>query len=149
MLSSATIPAGSARGAAVPNFRGAVPGLDDINTQPMSEGGRRWWRRYVRFAALLLAALMMLAPQTSHAQVLYGSLTGNVTDPKDAAVPGAKVEVVQVSTGASRTTVTDDRGSYTFSNLLVGTYKIIISMSSFKTLIKEDISVEANTIHRF
>jgi len=33
-----------------------------------------------------------------HAQVLYGSLTGNVSDQKGAAVPGAKVEVVNVST---------------------------------------------------
>ena len=36
----------------------------------------------------VLSALFIVAP-SSRAQVLYGSLTGNVSDPKGEAVPGA------------------------------------------------------------
>ena len=45
------------------------------------------------FSVALLAALTC---GVVNAQVLYGSLTGNVTDPINAAVPGAKVEALNV-----------------------------------------------------
>src|SRR5438552_2133014 len=44
----------------------------------------------VRLLIVLLVALVV--PRGTHAQVLYGSLTGNITDQKGAAIPGAKVE---------------------------------------------------------
>ena len=63
---------------------------------------------------------------SAQAQVLYGSLTGNVTDASGAAVPGAKVEALNVGTGVSKQAVTDDRGTYLFSDLQPGTYKVTI-----------------------
>ena len=45
------------------------------------------------------------------AQVLYGSLTGNVLDPGGAAVPGAKVEPLDVGTRVIRQTIRNSRGS--------------------------------------
>jgi len=100
--------------------------------------------------ALLAVATLILfvGPRTSQAQVLYGSLTGNVTDPNGAPVAGAKVEVTNASTGNARTATTDDRGGYSFSDLQVGVYKITISMASFKTLLQEDVKVGANVIRR-
>src|SRR5438874_968474 len=54
----------------------------------------------VRFVTLMVA--LIGASFALKAQVLYGSLTGNVTDPSDAAVPGAKVDALNVGTGALR-----------------------------------------------
>ena len=68
---------------------------------------------------LLCAAFVSLAPKCS-AQVLYGSLTGNVTDPTKAAVPGAQVEALNVATGVARQSSTDDAGVYRFGELLPG-----------------------------
>lgn len=98
---------------------------------------------------LSLMLVMFAAPRATHAQVLYGSLTGNVTDQKGDSVPGAKVEVVNTSTGEARDVTTDERGGYTFSSLQVGVYKLTIALSSFKTLIKEDLRIEPNKIYRF
>ncbi len=53
-------------------------------------------RSFTAFAALLG---LFLLPLTASAQVLYGSLTGNVTDKTGAAVPNAKVEAVNAATG--------------------------------------------------
>src|SRR5438270_8701666 len=81
-----------------------------------------------RLAAAILVTLLtvLVAPTASRAQVLYGSLVGNVTDPKGSVIPGAKVEVTNVSTSETRNAMTDDRGAYVLNDLQVGVYKIAI-----------------------
>jgi hypothetical protein len=65
-------------------------------------------------------SLLLLASQAGNAQALYGSLTGNVTDPSGAAIPGATVEARNVGTGVTRNTTTDVRGVYLFNDLSLG-----------------------------
>ena len=88
-------------------------------------------------------------PAVAWAQVLYGSLVGNVTDPNGAAVSGAKVELTNVATGDVSTVMTDDRGAYSLNDLQVGVYKVAISRSSFKTTVKEGVRIDANKSYRF
>ena len=104
-----------------------------------------------RLAAAILVTLLtvLIAPTASRAQVLYGSLVGNVSDPKGSVIPGAKVEVTNVGTAETRTATTDDRGAYILNDLQVGVYKITVSRASFKTLLKEDLKIEANRTFRF
>src|SRR5438067_3568225 len=82
------------------------------------------------------------------AQVLYGSLTGNVTDPSGAVVSGAKVEALNTLTGVTQTATTDANGVYRFQNLQAGTYKVIISASGFAPAVQDNIIVTVNTIKR-
>src|ERR1044071_5527859 len=97
----------------------------------------------------LLVFVVLLVPATARAQVLYGSLVGNVTDPNGAAVPGAKVELTNVATGDVSTVTTDDRGSYALNDLQVGIYKVTVSRASFKTTVKEGVRIDANKTYRF
>ncbi|HEV8169112.1 MAG TPA: carboxypeptidase-like regulatory domain-containing protein, partial [Pyrinomonadaceae bacterium] len=97
----------------------------------------------------LLVLSILLVPAAARAQVLYGSLVGNVTDPNGAAVTGAKVDLTNVATGDVSTATTDDRGAYSFSDLQAGVYKVSISRSSFKTAVKEGIRIDANKTYRF
>jgi hypothetical protein len=101
-------------------------------------------------AALALVAMLLGlgVPRPISAQVLYGSLTGNVTDQSGAAVSGAKVEALNVGTNVSKTTTTDDKGFYQFSDLLPGVYKVTVDAASFKTLAQEDVRIDANTARR-
>src|ERR1044072_5388811 len=98
-------------------------------------------------APLFLAVLRV--PAVAWAQVLYGSLVGNVADPNGAAVSGARVEITNVATGDVSTIMTDDRGAYSVNDLQVGVYKIAISRSSFKTTVKEGVRIDANKTYRF
>jgi hypothetical protein len=82
------------------------------------------------------------------AQVLYGSLTGNVTDPSGAALPGASAEALNVGTGLARQVTADDKGFFLFPELLPGIYKVTISASGFTTLVTENVRVDANTARR-
>jgi len=84
----------------------------------------------------------------SQAQVLYGSLTGNVTDPSGAAMPGATVQALDVAKGVAQQTTTDSAGGYNFPALLPGIYKITVSATSFASFETTDVRIEANNVRR-
>src|SRR5262245_35791426 len=105
---------------------------------------RQLFRREFPLMLLLIFTLSFLA----HGQVLYGSLTGSVTDPKGAAVPGVTVSALNVGTGATRETTTDVNGNYQISSLQPGLYNVTFTYTSFKTLIQEKITVESNAVRR-
>src|SRR5947208_1184085 len=102
------------------------------------------------FATLSVAAVVALALWASpdSAQVLYGSLTGNVTDASGSAVPGAKVEALNTATGIVKQTATDERGTYLFSDLQPGAYKITISAPAFASRVQEGVVISLNTVLR-
>ncbi|HUK14878.1 MAG TPA: carboxypeptidase-like regulatory domain-containing protein, partial [Bryobacteraceae bacterium] len=97
----------------------------------------------LRLIRYTLALLVLLAcPRFGAAQVLYGSLTGNVTDPAGAAVPGAHVEAVNSGTNIKFETNTDDRGVYRFTDLQIGLYKVTMTAKSFATFVETDVQVQ-------
>jgi hypothetical protein len=59
---------------------------------------------------LSVGAVAGLASSSSYAQT--ASLTGTVTDPVGAVLPGATVTISEVQTSASRRSATDERGNY-------------------------------------
>jgi outer membrane receptor protein involved in Fe transport len=89
----------------------------------------------------VLAALVLPSPVS--AQALYGSVVGNVSDDSGAAVPGATVTATNSGTGSKADTISDQDGSYSFRNLLPGTYELAISMQGFKELRRTGIRVSA------
>src|SRR5262245_15206529 len=103
-------------------------------------------RHLIQLALLTLLALAI--PRGVDAQVIYGSLTGNVTDPTGAVVAGAKVEALNIGTGVSTSVVTNERGAYIFSSLQAGLYKVTITTQTFKTLAQDNVRIEVNTVRR-
>jgi len=103
----------------------------------------RWYLLWV-----LLLLLLAAAPRSANGQVLYGSLTGNVTDASGAAVPNAKVEASNTGTGIVKSATTDERGAYLFSDLQPGSYKVTISAPSFGTRVQEGVGIILNTVLR-
>ncbi len=96
----------------------------------------------------VLALLLGVVATPAAAQTLYGSLTGNLTDPTGAAVPNAKVEALNVGTGTAKSAQTDERGAYQFNDLIPGTYKVTFSAPAFSTRIYEGVSISQNTTLR-
>ncbi len=99
-------------------------------------------------ALTLLAAASLVAPRIAGAQVLYGSIVGNVQDSSGAAVPGATVTITNRETSLARSGVTNDTGGYNFTNVLAGSYDVKVSLQSFKEFVEEGVPVSPNTVSR-
>ena len=96
-------------------------------------------------AAFLMASILA-APAT--AQVLYGSIVGNVTDAQGAVVPGATVTVTSKDTNLTRDTTTNADGSYTAANVVPGTYDVKVSLQGFREFVQTGVPVTAGQISR-
>lgn len=96
----------------------------------------------------LLLLLSFSLNNLSFAQVLYGSLTGTVTDPSGSVVPGAQVTISNTSTGFSRTGTTDNTGSFKFSDLQPGRYQLNVKSANFSEYSLTDLSIAANSSQR-
>src|ERR1041385_1460973 len=96
----------------------------------------------------VLLALFSLSGGLATAQVLYGSLVGNITDPQQSAVTTAAVTINNKATGYTLTTKTDDRGSYELLNIPPGVYDVKISAPGFASYEATGITIVANNIAR-
>ena len=86
----------------------------------------------------VLAALVvfLLFAATLQAQDTAASLTGTVTDPSGAVVPGASVELVNPATGQSYKALTNSGGSYSIANITPGPgYNETVSRDGFETTV--------------
>ncbi len=99
-----------------------------------------------RVVFLLLFALAAAFPVA--AQVLYGSLTGNVRDAGGAVIPGASVRLRNTGTAQELSEQTNDIGSFTFPNLSPGTYDLTIGANGFRALTQRGVGITVNEVRR-
>ncbi len=81
---------------------------------------------WITFAILNLLFASHLVGQTTE-------WSGLVTDPTQAAVAGATVEVTNAGTGVANRTTTNAAGFYVFPNLVPATYSIDVSQAGFRS----------------
>src|SRR6266480_1455364 len=94
----------------------------------------------------VLGCLELGYARSARAQVLYGSVTGTVTDESGATVPKAHVVVTNHGTGVKREADSDDTGHYTITNVPPGEYDLKVTASGFKPLTQTKLAVAANTV---
>ncbi len=90
-------------------------------------------RSQVTAAVALTLLLALLVPALMGQSSGTSGLTGTVTDPSGAAVPNVMVTLTSNATAQVRTATTGSDGTYKFSLLPPGDYKIRFSASGFKT----------------
>jgi hypothetical protein len=92
---------------------------------------------------LLIAAALPAAPV--HAQAVYGSIAGIVTDPSGAALPGATVTITSVERKTSDSVVSQASGLYVKERLLPGLYEVKAEVSGFKSAVFPSVRVNVDT----
>src|SRR6266404_4701474 len=87
-------------------------------------------------AFLLIIALSCGAGFVSSAfgQAETGQISGTVLDQQGAGVPNAKIAVRNLGTGALREIAADDRGAFVVTNLLPGSYGVLVEAAGFTKL---------------
>jgi hypothetical protein len=90
-------------------------------------------RRLRCLALLILSALSLSLIYAAAVQAGEGGrISGTIEDTSGALVVGARVTVTNVGTGVTRTTTTDDHGTYIFAELPVGPYQITVESTGFR-----------------
>src|SRR6266481_10097243 len=97
-------------------------------------------RNFVFFCVLALSSFTYLFGQATS-----GGIFGTVTDPTGAVVTRAKITITDVSKGVTVTATTNESGNYAQTHLTVGTYKITVEASGFKTSVQENVPVSVDT----
>jgi hypothetical protein len=84
------------------------------------------------FVFLVLWAIVAAAPRAGAQETVNSaSVSGRVTDPQGAVVPGALVTARQIDTNVTRETVTDAEGRFRFAYLKVGRYEFVVHLEGF------------------
>lgn len=91
-----------------------------------------------------LALLLPLAPAPAHAQAGQATLSGTITDPSGAIVPGAKVTLIQESSKVKRSAVADKSGVVTFVAVPPDTYDLLVTSPGFRPTQQNGIAVHIN-----
>src|SRR5688572_4781576 len=68
-------------------------------------------------------------------QVINATLSGTVSDPSGALIPGAEITATHTGTGVATTIVTNEAGAYRFGSLQPGPYRVSASLPGFQTQI--------------
>jgi len=97
-------------------------------------------KRLLRFSVMLTFCL--LAAGTSLRAQDTASITGTVTDPSGAAIPGASVTVSSPDRGISHTAKTNGSGDYLFAALPIGNYNIQVAAKGFKKYAANDVVLD-------
>jgi hypothetical protein len=91
---------------------------------------------------LTLLAILLALAGTAVAQVGSAALSGIVQDPTGAAVPGATVTLTNAQTSQQRTLQSNGAGSFTFSSVPNGDYKLAVSHSGFRSYTRTGIHLD-------
>ena len=96
-----------------------------------------------QLSRLMLILVCVAWTSVAHAQIRSATLTGTVTDPQKAIVPGATVVVTNEGTNVSQELVTNDAGLFTAPLLPAGTYSLTVTLSGFAPFKRSGIILNA------
>src|ERR1700726_1703101 len=94
---------------------------------------------------LVLASLIILirsACLDCKAQA-FGSISGTITDSSGAIVVGAKVTILNATTGNTRSVSSNSAGRYSFPTLPPGSFRLTVESTGFETDVYENLSINA------
>ena len=94
------------------------------------------------------ALLFLTLAAPLFAQLSSGTLTGIVSDPQDARVPGVALKLINEDTGLINAAASNEQGEYTFSLLPSGRYKITAEKPGFSTLNRTGLTIELGRVVR-
>jgi hypothetical protein len=90
---------------------------------------------------VLATALATLFSVGASSQTQRATLSGTITDPSGAVVPGVSVTTTRQGTGLKRSALTDTAAEYRFAGLPTGTYSLRMEKPGFQSQIREGVGL--------
>jgi hypothetical protein len=100
----------------------------------------------MRYALYVLLSLVAICAIGS-AQTFRGGISGIVADQTGAVVPTAILKATNQATGLAYTTTSSSAGEFSFTDLPLGSYSIVVTSSGFSTLTVNDIRDSAGSVY--
>ena len=102
-------------------------------------------RAWVRSICLCLSLVLLPRFAAVAGAQVGGSLSGTIKDSTGAVVPGATVSIMNTSIGTELSRVTDAQGHYSFPNVPVGRYDLLVTLEGFKPHKRPGLAVDADS----
>src|SRR4026208_658554 len=91
-------------------------------------------RSVFRLSIFILALFTAVVPAVAQT-AFTGAITVRATDSTGAVIPGVEVSISSPAMiGGGRNAVTEESGSFRFTDLVIGTYRVSFALPGFKTL---------------
>jgi hypothetical protein len=116
-------------------------------TQKQQQFEKDGHMRQAKYRFFLLPLLLVLACVGVYAQG-SSEVTGVVTDPTGAAVPGASIVLTDQATGADHATVSGSTGLYDIAALIPSNYTLKVTAKGFEAFVQKDIAVSVSATFR-
>jgi len=91
--------------------------------------------------------LLLLLASSTLTQTFRGGINGLVTDPTGGVVLGAEIRATNEATGLSYVTASSNAGEFSFQDLPLGNYTIVVSSTGFQTVKIGPVRVSAGAIY--
>jgi len=96
----------------------------------------------------LLGVFLLAVTISSYGQDTNASLSGSVSDPSNASIPGAKLTITNEATGFQLSAESNSAGEYTFRNITPGKYDLSASAQNFEVSLQKGIELALNQAAR-
>src|SRR5437867_3205225 len=111
----------------------------------LAERSRRFNRGVLkamkRFCAIAWLISLILFVAISNASAQSGSISGTVSDPTGALIPGVSVTATNTQTGVVTTVLSNESGAYNFASLQPGSYRVVAELPGFKTQTYDNVTL--------
>jgi hypothetical protein len=91
-----------------------------------------------------LAICLVLSATAAFGQQVFGSIFGTVTDASGAAVPNAKITIIDQGKGTRSDVVSNESGNYQKNQLIPGLYTLEVEAPGFRKTVSKDVTVNVD-----
>lgn len=93
---------------------------------------------------VVLGFLLFLSSTPARAQVTTADLVGTIRDSSGGVVPGVTVTLTNEATGVNRTATTGEGGTYIFTSLQPGRYRLTAEIQGFRKVERTGVELQVN-----
>src|SRR3989475_5899054 len=93
---------------------------------------------------LAIGSLLLVSSSMAKAQVTTADLVGTIKDSSGAVVPGVTVALTNEATGVSRSATSSDGGTYIFTSLLPGRYRLTAELPGVRKVERTGVELQVN-----